>query len=393
MIRLFWRTLFGLPRTRPRHHCGSGSTLEPRQLLAATVGELPAISGVPVLELDGYFGVNGQENVLVFGNDPRNRIVTQIRLRGVTDPDVQPTISISGDGSTGFAITPPSPDFRHWALYVTDPAVFGTRTELHLRLEIQISEGQTITRDITVLSAETMSVTMNENPNHGRLVATLPAAFRSFRKQLQVIGNTAWTATYSHPVRLKSSGRIVVDHSYTGGYQNQPDPNWRTTGGTLFDYERSSFPDPPQAPLESGRILIRSFDPKQNATRYLTVVVSLKNVDERSSIQDQVVTVGADGTPGGIRYTDPDTRISSIQFPDEVPFNGPHELKIIGGDPQGVFAVISHDTPVKGRSFTLVAQHPELLNSASQTLTVQLLERGRVMGTAALFVTVIPQVT
>jgi hypothetical protein len=125
----------------------------------------------------------------------------------------------------------------------------------------------------------------------------------------------------------------------------------------------------------------------------LTVVVSLKNVDERSSIQDQVVTVGADGTPGGIRYTDPDTRISSIQFPDEVPFNGPHELKIIGGDPQGVFAVISHDTPVKGRSFTLVAQHPELLNSASQTLTVQLLERGRVMGTAALFVTVIPQVT
>ncbi len=58
-----------------------------------------------------------------------------------------------------------------------------------------------------------------------------------------------------------------------------------------------------------------------------------------------------------------------------------------------MFAVISHDTPVKGRSFTLVAQRPELLNSASLTLNVQLLERGKVVGTASLFVIVIPQVT
>ncbi len=293
-------------------------------------GRVPANPATPVLELDGYFGVNGHENVLVFGNDPQDPIVTQIRLRGVTDPDVRPIVSISGDGSSGFAITPPSPDFRNWALYVTEPAVFGTRTELHLQLEIQITEGQTITRDITVLSAETMSVTMNENPNDGRLVATLPAAFRGSRKQLQVIGNTAWTATYSHPVGLKGSGRIVVDNSYTGGYQNQPDLNWFTTSGTLFDYEGSSFRIPPQSPLESGRILVRSFDPRLNATRYLVVIVNLKNIDERSSIQDQVVTVRTDGTPGEIRYTDPDTRTSSTQYPDEVPFNGPHELQIIG---------------------------------------------------------------
>lgn len=392
MIRSLWRNLFGLTRTRSRPHGGSSSALETRQLLAAAVGGLPAVPGTPVIELNGYFGLNGRGNVLVFSNDPNNSVITHIRLRGVTDPNVRPTVSLSGDGASGFNITSPSPDFRNWGLYVSNPAVFGTRSELHLRLEVQITAGQTITRDITVLTAASISVTMNENPTDRRLVATLPAAFRSSGTQLQLIGHTAWTATYSHPVRLKG-GRIVVDNSYTGRYQNQPDPDWSTTGGTLFDYEGCSFPLPPQSPLESGRILIQSFDPKQNATRYLTVIVKLRNIDERSSIQNQVVTVGADGTPGGIRYTDPDTRIPSTQFPDEVPLNGPHELKIIGGDPQGAFAVISHDTPVKGRSFTLVAQHPELLNSVSQTLKVQLLERGKVVGTASLFLTVIPQVT
>ena len=100
--------------------------------------------------------------------------------------------------------------------------------------------------------------------------------------------------------------------------------------------------------------------------------------------------VGLNGDGGRIVYTDPDRNFNGSN-----PFSGPHEVKILEGNSEGLFEIVpgNYSTWYSPTGAKLKIAKPELLaGRTSFTLKVQLLERGRAVGEATVTVNVVPYV-
>lgn len=279
-------------------------------------------------------------------------------------------------------------------IYVANPRALKPGSRFELKLIATDSQGVTTTQTLDVIIPDsTMTVTTAENASDGAILGNLPTDLSRPRMRTTVLTNSferfvrnPWIADYLRtddygvgqpsPIRIEG-GKIIASPSSKS--ELQVDGHDRR-----FNYEES------QTTLQdgvrvSGHTLLQVFDRITRQTQYVVVKLQLTNVNERSSIAAQTVQVGLNGNSSLIQYNDPDDNQS----------NELHQMRIIGGDPDGIFEIKNGYPQVymaqdSNSPFYVALKNPARVQSGQQySLTVELLENGQSVGTAVLTVQVV----
>jgi hypothetical protein len=301
-----------------------------------------------------------------------------------------------------------------FSIQVANSRLVRQGTSFDLTVNAQTSPTRVATQRVNLVKATELTLTVSENPTDSQLLGRLPARLRAPRMQYSVVGFSNWYYLNSKPINVTAGGRIVaqqpqpvaIDDStflpsnrtnlVTGLDPSSSTSIWFVDNPNLFDYE--SIPQTPANPphngvIHSGDVLVAVYDPLLKTTEHVLVHVQLRNVDEAPTTWNQSIQVGLDGTGGKIYFNDPDARYGG-QVRGNDGFSGPHEMKIVGGDIEGIFTIPAVNVGWYGSAHQLKIAKPELLNGRDTfTLQVQLYEKGKLAGEATIQVKVLPTVS
>ena len=424
--------LFSTSKRRAvRSYSGTTGVLEARQLLSATASapvSVTSLNQYPQLyiNIDGLHGVGNQLPVLIIHSTAKGAEVGTFRIYDWTNTGSPIQINLTGKNAQAFTVREISSTgvLHVFSIQVANSRLARHRAKFDLAVNAQTAPGNVSTQRLNILNPSEQTITVNENPTDGQLLGRLPARLRAARMQYSVVGYSNWQDTYAQPIRVQSGGRIVahqfplnevivvddtavatvktqaigitksVTESLTGGVT----PNFAfgpPTNPFLFNYEsiaQTPGNPPKDGVIHSGDVLIAVYDPLLKTTEHVLVHVQLRNVDETPTIVNQSIVVGLDGTVGQISFNDPDLLLG--RTPGDVSFSGPTEMKIVGGDSEGLFTITSEKVEWGlYQAYPVKLAKPELLNGRDTfTLQVQLFENGKLAGEATVTVKVLPTV-
>ena len=373
--------------------------------VASTLTSSMRVAGPYIQDQLGNFYTNGgSSKVFVSTSNKKGSEVGSFSISGLSPADQPARVSLTGRNAAAFTVQRIEVDGTvTYSIRVANSNLVRTFSRFDLTLNVQYASGVApVTRSIVIVTATAQTIMMNENPTEGQLLGRLPVGMRGARMQYSMVGATNSDDISSFqqlPISIGPGGRILahprpnlfvspvpIDHITNAYY-----PWILINSPTLFDDESVSPAPSTNGTVHSGDVLIEAYDPLRNTTQRAVIHVQLRNIDEPSTINSQWVQVGLDGSGGGIAYSDPDRSYNGSNNP----FSGPHEVKILEGNSEGLFEIVPGNFPVwySRTGVQLRVAKPELLAGlTSFTLKVQLLEKGRAVGEATVNVNVVPHV-
>jgi hypothetical protein len=396
------------------------------RVVVDNVNEPPQRSG----SIGNFKGATGKNDLIVTTSVTLGKKLGSIDFY---DPDLADRtlqLSVTGKLSTAVAFQKEKSDgnLSTYKLVVAKPELLKKGTTTRWTITAQDSAGQVVTQSVDlVIANDLQTITTPENPTVRKTIGQLPSNYRKARTSYYILGG-ARSATTGDMVSVGANGDIIARPTETSGYPgpiaindiaypwHQPYDFESTQQQSWYWYQGTQLSDPavPRVNAPWGEVLVAALSQTTGKVQYIVVNIQLSDVDEKPTLYDQSIEVGRDGTGGLVWFTDPDKQDGFFYLVPNNPVmivsgfvgtvgtstsgtflstSGPHEMRIVAGDDQGIFTFEPDNVVRWGSTMRMKIAKPHLLAGRTNfTLKVQLLEKGQVASEATVRVTVTDRV-